>query len=209
MGAAMGSDASVYVVDDDDDVRTGLCRLLRSAGWDVLDFASAPAFLEAYDPERVSCLLLDVSMPEMTGPELHEALAEHGIDIPVVFLTGKGDVGTSVRALKRGALDFLEKPVDADILLEAIEAAVARCREMRTLRGQQDQVAERYAQLSAREREVMAHVVRGRLNKQIAFDMGIALKTVKVHRGRVMAKMQVRSVAELVRLCDQLGLRPG
>ena len=103
-------------------------------------------------------------------------------------------------------LDALERVLD---LVEAIEAAVARCREMRTLRGQQDQVAERYAQLSAREREVMAHVVRGRLNKQIAFDMGIALKTVKVHRGRVMAKMQVRSVAELVRLCDQLGLRPG
>ena len=123
MGAAMGSDASVYVVDDDDDVRTGLCRLLRSAGWDVLDFASAPAFLEAYDPERVSCLLLDVSMPEMTGPELHETLGDRGIDIPVVFLTGKGDVGTSVRALKRGALDFLEKPVDAEVLLDAIGAA--------------------------------------------------------------------------------------
>lgn len=202
-------EACVYVVDDDDDVRTGLCRLLRSAGWEVIDCASAATFLDAYDAGRCSCLLLDVSMPEMTGPELHEALAEHGIDIPVVFLTGKGDVGTSVRALKRGALDFLEKPVDADVLLEAIEAAVARCREMRALRGQQDQVAQRYAQLSAREREVMAHVVRGRLNKQIAFDMGIALKTVKVHRGRVMAKMQVRSVAELVRLCDQLGLRPG
>ena len=208
MGAAMGSDASVYVVDDDDDVRTGLCRLLRSAGWDVLDFASAPAFLEAYDPERVSCLLLDVSMPEMTGPELHETLGERGIDIPVVFLTGKGDVGTSVRALKRGALDFLEKPVDAEVLLEAIGTAVERSREARAQRGQQDEAAERYAQLSAREREVMAHVIRGRLNKQIAYDMGIALKTVKVHRGRVMAKMQVRSVAELVRLCDRLGLRP-
>lgn len=202
-------EACVYVVDDDDDVRTGLCRLLRSAGWEVVDCASAATFLDAYDAGRCSCLLLDVSMPEMTGPELHEELDARGIGIPVVFLTGKGDVGTSVRALKRGALDFLEKPVDADVLLEAIEAAVARCREMRALRGQQDQVAQRYAQLSAREREVMAHVVRGRLNKQIAFDMGIALKTVKVHRGRVMAKMQVRSVAELVRLCDQLGMRPG
>ncbi len=203
------SDACVYVVDDDDDVRDGLCRLLRSAGWEVIECASAAAFLDTYDAGRCSCLLLDVSMPEMTGPELHEELDARGIGIPVVFLTGKGDVGTSVRALKRGALDFLEKPVDADVLLDAIEAAVARCREMRARRGQQDQVAERYAQLSAREREVMAHVVRGRLNKQIAFDMGIALKTVKVHRGRVMAKMQVRSVAELVRLCDQLGLRPG
>ena len=203
------SDACVYVVDDDDDVRDGLCRLLRSAGGEGIECASAAAVPDTYDAGRCSCLLLDVSMPEMTGPELHEELDARGIGIPVVFLTGKGDVGTSVRALKRGALDFLEKPVDADVLLDAIEAAVARCREMRARRGQQDQVAERYAQLSAREREVMAHVVRGRLNKQIAFDMGIALKTVKVHRGRVMAKMQVRSVAELVRLCDQLGLRPG
>lgn len=201
-------DATVLLIDDDLDVREALGRLLRSAGWKTESFASAQEFLAREPFDGIGCILLDISMPGMTGPELHGWMREHGLLLPVIYLSGHCDVPTSVQAMKHGALDVLQKPADADILLEAIANAVEWHHRERLRADADDEVAGRLAALSAREREVMDHVIAGQLNKQIAADLDIAEKTVKVHRGRVMAKMRVRSVAELVRLCDQLGVRP-
>jgi FixJ family two-component response regulator len=187
-------------------VRGGLSRLLLSDGWQVLPFGSALEFLEQLPEAEAGCILLDVNMPGLTGPELHEQLIERGISLPVIYLTGQCTVSMGVRAMKRGAVDFLEKPVDADALLPALEQAIARHRQARACSDRQGDLGDRLARLSARERQVLEHVISGRLNKQIAGDLGIAEKTVKVHRGRMMAKMQVRSVAALVHLCDELGL---
>jgi FixJ family two-component response regulator len=196
-------DPVVFVVDDEAEVRDSLARLLRSAGWAVETFASAHEFLLQPLDERPGCLLLDVNMPAMTGPELHDLLHERHVDLPIVYLTGRSSVSIGVRAMKQGAFDFLEKPVDGDLLLAAIEAAVARHRVQLARNSRIGDITRRLAHLSAREREVMDHVIAGRLNKQIAADLGIAEKTVKVHRGRVMAKMRVRSVAELVRQVEE------
>lgn len=200
--------ATILLIDDDADVREAVGRLLRSAGWKTAAFASAQAFLTAKPFDDIGCVLLDVSMPDMSGPQLHAWLQDHDISLPVIYLSGHCDVPTSVQAMKRGALDVLEKPVDAGVLLQAITGAVERHRLERRRREADGEIAHRLEILSPREREVMDHVVRGRLNKQIAADLGIVEKTVKVHRGRVMTKMQVRSVAELVHLCDQLGTQP-
>jgi FixJ family two-component response regulator len=203
----MGSaDATVLLVDDDADVREAVGRLLRSAGWNTQVFACAQDFLDWPPFAGIGCVVLDVSMPGMTGPELHNWMRENDVTLPVIFLSGQCDVPTSVQAMKRGALDVLQKPADADLLLHAISDAVERHRQDCFRHSADDEIACRLATLSAREREVMDHVIVGRLNKQIAADLGIAEKTVKVHRGRAMAKMRVRSVAELVHLCDQLGI---
>ncbi|MBP6595921.1 MAG: response regulator transcription factor [Arenimonas sp.] len=196
--------ATVFVIDDEPEVREGLARLLRSAGWQAACFASADDFLEYDASSAVGCILLDVNMPGCTGPELQEILRSRKLTLPVIFLTGKGTISTGVRAMKKGAFDFLEKPADEDVLLPAIESAVAvhrSCRRQAIALGDFDQ---RIARLSVRELQVMEHVMRGRLNKQIAAELAIAEKTVKVHRGRAMAKMRVRSVAELVHLYDQM-----
>ncbi len=206
-GAAVEqTDATVFVLDDDAGVRTGLGRLLRSGGWNVEVFANAQDFLDRSPSDAIGCVLLDVEMPGMSGPELHERLAANRIRLPVIYLTGNSTVPISVRAMKQGAVDFLEKPIDADALLAVVEQAVAAHRGACAERNRLDGIKHRLALLSIREREVMEHVIRGRLNKQIAANLNIALKTVKVHRGRVMAKMKVRSVAELVRLCDAHGI---
>ena len=198
--------ATVFVIDDDIDVRKAVLRLLRAARIDAIGFASPPEFLEAPRPKSIGCILLDVAMPAMSGPELHLALDSHGIDYPVIYLSGTATVGITVEAMKKGALDFLEKPFDYPRLLPLIEKAFAKNREQRATENRNAEIRERYLELSNRESEVMRHVVRGRLNKQIASDLGITLKTVKRHRGNMMAKMKVRSVAELVRLCDVAGL---
>lgn len=204
------TEPQVFVIDDEPDVRDSLARLLRSDGWRVLAFGSAREFLDALDPLALGCILLDVNMPGMSGPELHEALQARHVGLPIIYLTGRSSVPISVQAMKRGALDFLEKPVDADALLPAIRSAVERHRMAHARLLRQADTALRLGLLTAREREVMDEVIRGRLNKQIAGDLGIAEKTVKVHRGRVMEKMRVRSVAELVRLCNELaGPGPG
>jgi RNA polymerase sigma factor (sigma-70 family) len=197
------SGATVFVVDDDAAVRRGLARLIRSAGLSVETFSSAREFLENSPASRTGCVVLDVRMPGMTGPELFEQMAEKGLSLPVVFLTGHGDVPTSVRAMKKGAVDFLLKPVDDEAPLQAIRQAVERCASEQEREQERQGIQARLRRLSPREREVMEHVIRGLLNKQIAADLGISEKTVKVHHGRVMAKMEVGSVAELVRLCDQ------
>lgn len=197
---------TVYVIDDDADVRKGLARLLRSAGWDVDCFADAQDFLEKSPGDGLGCILLDVSMPRMSGPELHDQLRERGCGLPVIYLTGHGTVSIGVNAMRHGAFDFLEKPVDADALLSVVDTAIARRARTWQEESELNDIRERLAQLSPREREVLDHVIEGRLNKQIAADLQIGVKTVKVHRGRVMAKMKVRSVAQLVHLCDALGI---
>jgi FixJ family two-component response regulator len=198
---------TIFVIDDDDDVRTSLSRLLRAAGWQAETFASAGNFLERPAYAGTGCVLLDVDMPEMTGPRLHETMLSRGIDMPVIFLTGKGDVPTTVQAMKRGAIDFLLKPVENDALFAAIEIALQRHACDQAHRREQLGIATRLARLSAREREVMERVILGRLNKQIAAELGIAEKTVKIHRGRVMEKMEVQSVAALVHLLNRAGDR--
>lgn len=203
----MSSDEpTVFVVDDDEAVRVSLARLLRSAGWKVETFASAAAFLERPAFAGIGCVLLDVQMPGLTGPQLQQAMVERQFTLPVIFLTGHGDVPTGIQAMKRGAVDFLLKPLDDEELLAAIEQAVQRHAQTRARRKACDEIGARLKRLSAREREVMERVIRGSLNKQIAGDLGIAEKTVKVHRARVMDKMEVRSVAELVHLWETAGL---
>lgn len=196
--------ATVFVIDDDPEVRAALDRLLRSDGWRVQAFASAQDFLDAALATGPGCILLDVDMPGMTGPQLHAHLQETGVGLPVIYLTGRCSVSISVQAMKNGALDFLEKPIDADALLPAIALAVDRHRQSREKGERLSDIQQRLSTLSARERDVFNLVIQGRLNKQIAGDLQIAEKTVKVHRGRVMAKMKVRSVAQLVHLYEQV-----
>ena len=185
-------------------MRDATARLLRSAGWNSRAFASAQEFIQALPHAGPGCVLLDVSMPGMSGPELHDWLLEHDCSLPVIFLSGRCDVPISVTAMKHGARDVLEKPADDDVLLKAVSDAVARHREELVARAGHDAVTRRLAQLTHREHQVLVQVSLGRLNKQIAADLGIAEKTVKVHRGRAMEKMGVRSVAALVQLCGRL-----
>ena len=200
---------TVYIVDDDASFARGIARLVEASGWQARVFASAGAFLaHQAPPAGPACALLDVRMPGMRGPELHRAMLAAGIDIPVIFLTAHGDIATSVDAMKHGAADFLEKPVPAKILVAAIRAALARHAAARAQAEERRAIEERIARLSAREHEVMTHVVAGRLNKQIAADLGISEKTVKAHRGKMMEKMQARSVAALVDLCHGAGIAP-
>lgn len=200
-------EVSVFVVDDDDAVRTSLQRLLRLAGWNVEAFACGLDFLRRAPFEGTGCVLLDVRLPGMTGPELHERMVQSELSLPVVFLTAHADVPTGVQAMKKGAIDFLLKPVDEELLLNAVRRAVMWHAVERVRREELHKVVGRMQSLTSREREVTEHVVRGRLNKQIAGDLGISEKTVKVHRAHLMAKMGIRSVAELVHLCDTASMR--
>jgi FixJ family two-component response regulator len=199
---------TVFVVDDDPAVLKGLERLLRSARLNVATFASPQEFLQRHDPRTHGCVLLDVAMPGLNGLELQQALAAGGSATPIVFLTGQGDVPTSVRAMKRGALDFLTKPVDDEDLLAAVHAALRNDQVMRRARAEVDDIVQRLATLTPREREVLGHVIAGHLNKQAAAEMGTVEKTIKVHRARMMEKMGVQSVAELVRLAEKAQVAP-
>ena len=198
----------VYVVDDDPIVRRSVARVLRFAGFEALTFGSADELLAAVDPEAEGCALLDVAMPGIDGLALQEALVGRGIALPILFLTGHGDVPASVRAMKAGAVDFLTKPVEDEILLAAVRQAVERGRVERDARRDAASARARFDALTAREREVLECVIGGMLNKQVARELGITEATVKVHRGRVMEKTGISSLAELVRVADLAGLRP-
>lgn len=196
----------VYVVDDDPSVRKALERLLRSAGYGAKTFCSALEFMDYEHLDVPGCLVLDVKMPGLNGLDLQDLLAEKGVFIPVVFITGHGTVPDSVRALKGGAMDFLQKPFEDRTLLSAVSRGIENHRRQRQKQKQMDTLLARFDTLTRREREVFGFVVSGMLNKQIAYDLGISEKTVKVHRGKVMQKMGAQSLADLVRFAERLGI---
>jgi FixJ family two-component response regulator len=198
--------AAVFVVDDDPSMRRSLDTLLRSVGLDVHVFTSAQEFMRAERPDAPGCLVLDVRLPGMSGLTFQQELTKAGIALPVIFITGHGDVPMTVRAMKAGAAEFLTKPFDDQVLLDAIHAAIEHDRARRRDAASLEVLMARYHQLTERERQVMKLVVAGRVNKQIAAELGLSLVTVKVHRGQVMRKMLANSVAELVRMADRLGL---
>jgi FixJ family two-component response regulator len=200
------SDAIVFVVDDDASVREALQRLIRSAGLRVEAFASAEEFLNRARPDAPSCLLLDVRLPDLSGIDVQRRMAEANNEMPIVFITGYGDIPTTVKAMKAGAVEFLTKPlVDGDVL-GSIQDAIARDRAGRDHRAETADLRARYVSLTPREQEVMQWVVSGLLNKQIAGELGISEETVKVHRGQVMRKMAADSLADLVRMSERLEL---
>jgi len=195
----------VFVVDDDAGIRNSLRRLITSVGSTVEVFPSARAFLEARRPDAPGCLVLDVRLPGLSGLDLQRELAATDAELPIVFLTGHGDIPMSVHAMKAGAVEFLTKPFRAQELLDAIRSAIERDRTMRAERQERTELRRRYASLTPRERDVLERIVAGLLNKQIAGELGTSEATVKEQRGHVMAKMQAGSVADLVRLASRLG----
>jgi len=200
-------EAVIAIVDDDLSVREGLETLIRSAGWRVETFASAQEFLARPRDEAPSCLILDLQLPGLSGLDLQKRMAELELEIPIVFLTGHGNIPASVQAMKAGAVEFLTKPFDEQELLRAIEEAIERDRLLRQRHGEMRELKGRYNSLTAREQEVMQQVVSGLLNKQVAAELKISEVTVKVHRGQVMRKMRADSLADLVRMGDKLGIR--
>jgi RNA polymerase sigma factor (sigma-70 family) len=204
MNGAVPPPCRVFLVDDQPAILKALARLLASAGFEVAPYESAQAFLASGNAAAPGCLVLDLSMPDMDGMALQQALAGQGSALPLIFLTGHGDIASGVRAMKLGAFDFLTKPVDDGKLLAAVQAALERNAQQRTADAEREELRQRHASLTPREREVMALLVEGLLNKQVAAELGTVEKTVKVHRARVMAKMQVRSLTALVRLADRL-----
>ena len=201
------SSPTVFVVDDDAAIRKAVSRLLRSAGIAVAVFESPTEFLAQYDPDTPGCLVLDIAMPGFNGLQLQTALGEKGSVLPIIFLTGHGDVSKSVQAMKHGAFDFLTKPVKDKDLLTAVRAAIETDAFVRREKAKMSEILARLDKLTPRERELLEHVVAGKLNKQIACDLSITEATVKMHRARVMAKMKVQSVAELARLTERCGIR--
>src|SRR4051812_2195875 len=193
----------VFVVDDDPLVRDSVADLLGSAGFAVQTFGSAIEFVEGKRPDIPACLILDVELPDLSGLDLQTTLAKSGVEVPIIFLTGHGDIPRSVRAMKAGAVEFLTKPFHRTELIGAVRQALLRDRELRSQRSETSELRERLRTLTPRERQVMALVVAGLLNKQIASELGTTDMTIKVHRGRVMRKMQAPSLADLVRMAEK------
>jgi RNA polymerase sigma factor (sigma-70 family) len=204
--ARMNQDLTVFVVDDDENVRTSLQKLIQSVGLKSTTFPSAQHFLTAYKPNQAGCLVLDVRMPGTSGLDLQETLAAQNIKLPIVFITGHADVPTSVRAMKGNATDFIQKPFSAQTLLDAIHRALAKAEEIYEDEATKSEILRRVELLTPREKEVLALVVTGRPNKQIAAELGTSEKTIKVHRARVMKKLQAESLPHLVLLSQAVGI---
>ena len=202
----MPAEGNVFLLDDEPGMLKALTRLLKAEGYAVRAFTSAKAFLESYQPQALGCLVLDVAMPEIDGLELQRRLTRSGELLPIVFLTGHGDIPMSVQAIKAGAEDFLTKPVNDADLLRAVRAALQRAALQGELIAETSLLHRRHSTLTAREREVMAHIVAGELNKVAAARLGVGEHTIKVHRARVMEKMGAESLADLVRAAERLGL---
>jgi len=200
------SSAVVAIVDDDLSAREGLQSLIRSAGWRTETFASAQEFLARSGAEAPSCLILDLQLPGLSGLDLQKRMAAANLDIPIVFLTGHGNIPASVQAIKAGATEFLTKPADEQDLLRAIQEAIERDRRIRQQHADMRDLQDRYDSLTAREREVMQQVISGLLNKQVAAELNITEYTVKIHRSHVMRKMRADSLADLVRMAESLGI---
>ena len=198
----------VHVVEDDDLARDGTARLLTAAGFDVRTHPSALECLGAIGPESAGCIVLDIQLPDWSGLELQVALAERDIALPIVFVTGHGQIPDSVRAIQRGAVDFLTKPVDGDVLIDAVTRALAQDAIGRAMRGRQQALRQRYERLTPREREVFLHLIGGQLNKQVAADLEITERTIKLHRAHILQKLEVGSMAEMARLAADLGIPP-
>jgi FixJ family two-component response regulator len=196
----------INVVDDDASFRIAVTRLLRAAGYEVRAFSSAAEFLQTPRNDSPACAIVDLKMPGMSGLELQSALAQHDNPIPLIFLTGHGEIAASVLAMRHGAEDFLTKPVRKQVLFDAVQRALCRDEVDRAKRARRSDLRSRFAALTAREREVLAHVLSGRLNKQVAADLGVSERTIKAHRANIMAKLEAQSVAELARLAGELGL---
>jgi len=197
---------TVYLVDDDPDILKAIDRLLQSVGLRVVTFLSPQQFLEDYDRSAPACLVLDLALPGLSGLELQRVLEQEASTLPIIFLTGRGDIASSVRAMKHGAADFLTKPVDDTDLIAAIHDALARDKAQRISRSERERVAKSLSSLTERERQVLEQIVAGRLNKQIAADLGTSEKTIKFHRGNLMRKMGVRVLADLVKMAERAGV---
>lgn len=200
------SGPTVFIIDDDPSVRKSLSRLVRSLGFGSESFASAEEFLGRERYDGLGCIVLDVRMPGLSGMELQDELVKGEFSMPIIFITGHGDIPMSVQAMKKGAVDFLPKPFDDDELLEAVQKAIEKDREAKAERSATRDILTRIERLTTRECEILRYVITGMLNKQIAFKLDIAEKTVKVHRGRIMEKLGAHSVAELVRLAEKAGI---
>jgi FixJ family two-component response regulator len=198
----------VFVVDDDPLVRDSVADLLAAAGFAAQTYGSATEFIQAKRPDASACLILDVELPDLSGLDLQADLTKSGIEVPIIFLTGHGDIPKSVRAMKAGAVEFLTKPFRTKELVDAVRQALVRDGDLRMQRSETLQLQERLGTLTPRERQVMALVVAGRLNKQIAGELGTTEETIKVHRGRVMHKMNAASLADLVRMAEKLKIFP-
>ena len=200
--------ATVFVIDDDASMRRALSYLLAAAGYKVETYPSAKAFLTRENYEGVGCILLDVRMPGLTGMELQEKLIRSAQSMPIIFLTGHGEVAMGVQAMKKGAVDFLTKPCDDEQLLAAIRTATAKAEQARAHLEEAKEISSRIELLTPREKEILRYVITGMLNKQIAGRLGVAEITVKIHRGRIMQKLSAESVADLVRLAEKAGIEP-
>ena len=196
----------VHIVDDDELARKGTARLLTVAGYDVRTYASAQEFLDAVEPNAPGCIILDVQMPDVSGLELQVALLERAVNIPIVFMTAHGQIPDTVRAIQRGAVDFLVKPVNGSILFAAVERALAQDASARLARARQQSLRIRYERLTPREREVFLHLIRGQINKQVAADLDITERTIKLHRASIFQKLEINSMAEMARLAADLGI---